>query len=79
MQWEYYKDLDEITKELESIAFEIHSNPISEEEIQEKLQSIHEFIMQLAEEKKELKGRVTVLEAEDQKVKTKTTSNPYVL
>ena len=35
-------------KELESIAFEIHSNPISEEEIQEKLQSIHEFIMQLA-------------------------------
>ena len=35
--------------------------------------------MQLAEEKKELKGSVTVLEAEDQKVKTKTTSNPYVL
>ena len=57
------EDLDEIMEELESIAFQIRSDPIPEpEEIQEKLQSIHEFIMQLAEEKKELKGRVTVLE-----------------
>ena len=63
------EDLDEIMEELESIAFQIHSDPIPEpEEIQEKLQSIHEFIiMQLAEENKELKGRVTVLEGENGK------------
>ena len=67
------EDLDEIMEELEYIAFQIRSDPISEEEIleeiQEKLQSIHEFIMRLAEENKELKGRVTVLEDEVKKLK----------
>ena len=67
------EDLDEIMEELEYIAFQIRSDPIPEEEIleeiQEKLQSIHEFIMRLAEENKELKGRVTVLEDEVKKLK----------
>ena len=67
------EDLDEIMEELESIAFQIRSDPIPEEEIQEKLQSIHEFIMRLAEENKELKGRVTVLEGENKELKGKVT------
>ena len=70
------EDLDEIMEELESIAFQIRSDIdqisiryslrylrfLPEEEIQEKLQSIHEFIMRLADENKALKRRVTVLE-----------------
>ena len=68
------EDLDEIMEELESIAFQIRSDPIPEpEEIQEKLQSIHEFIMRLAEENKELKGKVTVLEGENKELKGKVT------
>ena len=67
------EDLDEIMEELESIAFQIRSDPIPEEEIQEKLQSIHEFIMRLADENKELKGRVTVLEGENKELKGKVT------
>ena len=68
------EDLDEIMEELESIAFQICSDPIPEpEEIQEKLQSIHEFIMWLADENKELKGRVTVLEGENKDLKGRVT------
>ena len=81
------EDLDEIMEELESIAFQIRSDIdqisiryslrylrfLPEEEIQKKLQSIHEFIMRLAEETKELKGRITVLEGENKELKGKVT------
>ena len=58
------EDLDEIMEELASIAFQIRSDPIPEEEIQQRLQSIHEFIVRLADENNKLKGRVKVLEGE---------------
>ena len=81
------EDLDKIMEELESIAFQIRSDIdqisiryslrylrfLPEEEIQKKLQSIHEFIMRLAEETKELKGRVTVLEGENKELKGRVT------
>ena len=57
-------NIAEVVEELADIAFQIRLDPIPEEEIQQRLQSIHEFIMRLADENKDLKKRITVLEEE---------------